>query len=253
MKKINFRIVVTSILVLALGCTFGAAGVSALTADGESLLSGLVSVGTSLGIDIDGFISTTAATTTTAYIGNAQADLAAFLAELGFDYSYESVIEATDYILNRQGTFEDWIHSKYGDNVNVPTSVKMMTTTDIVLFLMGNMLNPGATTTVTTTKYIYSTKEHEETTVTVTESTTADTTTKPVTVTEITEIYLNGDVDNDGKVSASDARLTLRAGAGLEKLDALAAEAADVNGDGRITAKDARSILRYAAKLSDGF
>ena len=257
MKKLNFRIIITAVLILAMGCTFGAAGVSALSPDGESILSELSSVGTSLGINIDGLISTTAATTAPSYSGNAQNDLADFLDSLGFDYSEASIIEITDYILNRHGTFEDWIHDRYGENVNVPVSVRGMTTTEIVLFLMGNILYPDQTR-ATTTKYVFSTNGRYTTT-TKPETTTQETVTVPVatrdneTTTAEAEKYLNGDVDNDGKVSASDARLTLRAGAGLEKLSPPAAEAADVNGDGRITAKDARSILRYAARLSDGF
>ena len=257
MKKLNFRIVIIAVLMLAMGCTFGAAGVSALTADGESILSDLASVGTSLGIDIGDFISTTAATTKPSYTGNAQADLSAFLDSIGFDYSETSIIDITDYILNRQGTFEDWIHDRYGDSVNVPVSVRGMTTTEIVMFLMGNILYPDQTK-VTTTKYVFSTNGRYTTTAKA-ETTTdvsviaSSETREGETTTVKAETYLNGDVDNDGRVSASDARLTLRAGAGLEKLSPVAAEAADVNGDGRITAKDARSILRYAARISDGF
>ena len=58
-----------------------------------------------------------------------------------------------------------------------------------------------------------------------------------------------GDVDGDGKVTAADARLVLRAAAGLAKLDTKAKIAADVNYDGKVTAADAREILRRAAKL----
>lgn len=257
MKKLNFRIIITAVLILAMGCTFGAAGVSALSIEGESILSDLASVGTSLGIDIGGFVSTTETTAKPSYSGNAQADLAEFLDSIGFDYSETSIIDITDYILNRQGSFEDWIHDRYGDNVNVPVSVREMTTTEIVMFLMGNILNPDQTKP-TTTKYVFSTNGRYTTT-TKPETTTEETVTVPTgtsvseTSTAKIEKYLNGDVDNDGRVSASDARLTLRAGAGIEKLSPLAADAADVNGDGRITAKDARSILRYAARLSDGF
>lgn len=58
-----------------------------------------------------------------------------------------------------------------------------------------------------------------------------------------------GDVDGDGKVTAADARLALRAAAGLAKLDTNAKIAADVNYDGKVTAADAREILRRAAGL----
>lgn len=260
MKNINFRIVVTAILILTVGCTIGASGVSALSAEGESLLSGLASAGTSLGIDIGSLISTTNATTTVVQSGNAEADLSEFLSDIGFDFSESAIIDLTDYVLNRQGSFEDWIYDNYGDEIEIPVSVKSMTTTELVMFLMGNMLYPDQTRE-TTTKYVFSTKDKDEkTTATTAKETTTE---KPVAVptgtqasevvTEKPEKYLNGDVDNDGRVTASDARLTLRAGAGLEALSEPASHAADVNGDGRITAKDARSILRYAAKLADGF
>ncbi len=58
-----------------------------------------------------------------------------------------------------------------------------------------------------------------------------------------------GDIDSNGKISASDARLVLRAAAKLENLSAEQTAAADVNGDSRITASDARKILRVSAKL----
>lgn len=58
-----------------------------------------------------------------------------------------------------------------------------------------------------------------------------------------------GDVDGDGKVTAADARLALRASTGLAKLDTNAKNAADVNYDGKVTAADARIILRRAAGL----
>lgn len=56
---------------------------------------------------------------------------------------------------------------------------------------------------------------------------------------------IKGDVDGDGKVTASDARLILRAAVGLETLDL---ERADVDGDGKITSADAREALRTAVK-----
>ncbi len=65
------------------------------------------------------------------------------------------------------------------------------------------------------------------------------------------EGWLNGDIDRDGHVTASDARLALRAGVGLwtpfiyEQF-----WAADVNDDMEITAEDARSILRAAVGLA---
>ena len=60
-----------------------------------------------------------------------------------------------------------------------------------------------------------------------------------------------GDVDLDGKVTASDARLALRRAVNLETYEAGSAEftAADVDYDGKVTASDARLILRAAVGL----
>lgn len=55
-----------------------------------------------------------------------------------------------------------------------------------------------------------------------------------------------GDVDYDRKITASDARLILRASVGLEELSQYFA---DVDGDGKITASDARIILRKSVGL----
>lgn len=63
--------------------------------------------------------------------------------------------------------------------------------------------------------------------------------------------FMLGDVNEDGKVNSSDARLTLRIAAKIEKAeqDSAAFFAADVDGNGKITSADARTILRVAAKL----
>ena len=64
------------------------------------------------------------------------------------------------------------------------------------------------------------------------------------------EGWINGDIDRDGRVTASDARLALRASVGLwtpfiyEQF-----WAADINDDMKITAEDARSILRASVGL----
>lgn len=62
---------------------------------------------------------------------------------------------------------------------------------------------------------------------------------------------MKGDVNSDGKITASDARLALRISAGLHTPDAEQKLAADVNGDSKITASDARKILRVAAGLDE--
>ncbi len=58
-----------------------------------------------------------------------------------------------------------------------------------------------------------------------------------------------GDVDNDGTITASDARLALRASVKLETLTAEEEKAADVDGQPGVTASDARLILRASVKL----
>ncbi len=60
---------------------------------------------------------------------------------------------------------------------------------------------------------------------------------------------LLGDVNFDNKVTASDARLVLRASAQLELLTSAQMQVADLNGDTKISAGDARKILRISAKL----
>ena len=56
-----------------------------------------------------------------------------------------------------------------------------------------------------------------------------------------------GDADNDGTVTAADARLVLRAAVGLETL--VWPEICDLNADGKVTAYDARGVLRFAVGL----
>lgn len=63
-------------------------------------------------------------------------------------------------------------------------------------------------------------------------------------------IRKKGDIDGDGDIDASDARLALRAAANLETLSDDQKKAADINNDGSVTAADAREILRKSAGLS---
>ncbi len=67
-------------------------------------------------------------------------------------------------------------------------------------------------------------------------------------VTMVSALY-KGDVDQSGKISAIDARLTLRCVAGLEILSSEQEKIADVDGNDVITAVDARYILRIVAGL----
>ena len=56
-----------------------------------------------------------------------------------------------------------------------------------------------------------------------------------------------GDVNNDGKVDSTDARMTLQYA--VKKVTSLPSlDAADVNGDGKVDSTDARLILQYAVK-----
>jgi hypothetical protein len=61
--------------------------------------------------------------------------------------------------------------------------------------------------------------------------------------------FVLGDVDGDGQVTASDARLVLRAAVGLEILTEDQLKAADFDKNGKITAADARLVLRKAVGL----
>ena len=67
-------------------------------------------------------------------------------------------------------------------------------------------------------------------------------------VTEYT-VIVPTDIDGNGKTTAADARLALRASAKIDTIDGIYAVAADVSNDGRVTAMDARTILRKAAGL----
>lgn len=58
-----------------------------------------------------------------------------------------------------------------------------------------------------------------------------------------------GDVDISGDISASDARFTLRASVGLEKITEIILKRGDIDGNGRLTASDARIILRASVGL----
>lgn len=62
---------------------------------------------------------------------------------------------------------------------------------------------------------------------------------------------LLGDVDMNGKVTASDARTVLRVSAQLEKPDESIISIADADKNGKITSADARKILRISSKLDE--
>ncbi len=260
MKKFNIRVIIASMLMLALGFSLGASGVSALSAEGESLLSNLAQAGQLTGIDIGLNRTTTAAPR---YSEGAEADLAAFLEKINFDYDEFTIIDLTDYVINRNGTFEKWVQYNYGTDVQIPASVKQMSSSELVLFLMSNKFE-SEQTTVTTTRYVFDDYEEEASTVPEEECSEADKEdvsseeisgdiTEDVSENENEPVFRKGDVNFDDFITAGDARLALRASAKLITLDIRQSYAADVTGDGFVTAKDARSILRYSAKLITDF
>ena len=61
--------------------------------------------------------------------------------------------------------------------------------------------------------------------------------------------YAIGDVNADGKTTAADARLALRASVNLETFDEAKTLAADADHNGKVTAADARLILRASVGL----
>ncbi len=65
---------------------------------------------------------------------------------------------------------------------------------------------------------------------------------------EFNRSFLPGDVNDDSRVNAADARLILRYSAQLENSEMIK-QRGDINADGRITAFDARMLLRFAVAL----
>ena len=257
MKKIDLKILVVSVLVLAIACSMGAASVSALSEDGANMLDGIVSAGSSAGFDINGIIDNFVTTTDENDSAdmpadeNAIKDVENIMETIGIGTDVLAVTDLVAY-LNSGGSFADWVYDNYGDQIVVPDSIKTLSNKDLAIFLMNKVLYPDQTQTEkeTTTKYIYSSDDNDfyQPTVKDEDENVAETST---TEKSSTEANIPGDINGDGKVRALDARLALRASAKLEELEGAAFDAADINGDGRITANDARSILRYAAGLID--
>ena len=72
-----------------------------------------------------------------------------------------------------------------------------------------------------------------------------------ITVLSVTAFAVQpGDVDADGKITASDARIALRYSVGLEILTPDGVFRTDVDSDGIITSSDARTILRISVGLA---
>lgn len=70
---------------------------------------------------------------------------------------------------------------------------------------------------------------------------------EPRTVYDLTAIM--GDIDGDGKITASDVLLISRASVGLEKLNDVGRIIADVDGDGKVTTADSLYVLRELVHL----
>lgn len=68
----------------------------------------------------------------------------------------------------------------------------------------------------------------------------------------ISQRFLIGDVDGDGKISASDSLLITRASVGLENLTDFGMVIADVDCDGKITSADGLQVLREVVHLYTG-
>lgn len=66
-----------------------------------------------------------------------------------------------------------------------------------------------------------------------------------------TSVPLSGDCDNDGEITAADARMALRIAVNLFTAGGRTLAAADFDKSGEVTAADARLILRKAVGLSD--
>ena len=64
---------------------------------------------------------------------------------------------------------------------------------------------------------------------------------------------LMGDIDSDGFVTASDARMVLRYAVQLEIPSKIMRTVADVDGDGSVQPADARLVLRYAVGIISNF
>ena len=71
----------------------------------------------------------------------------------------------------------------------------------------------------------------------------------PLTVSAEENVIYYGDLNENGRVEASDARLVLQKAASLITLTDRQMALADVNQDGRVTAMDARATLRIAARI----
>lgn len=258
MKRRNFKIIIFSVLILVLSCSIGFSGVSALSADMQDIPGQIASVGSTFGIDIGGIIdsflpsSQTSASESTQINPDLGDDFNSLIEKLGLSSDILKVTDLINY-LRRGGSFETWIYDNYGYDIEIPASVKAMSPSELILFLVGTVLNPTESRTETQFTFAPSETSSNPTEFTPPAWSSEPTHSSETPSSEKHQDYTTGDVDGDGRVTAKDARLALRASSQIIILDGAAFMAADVNGDNRITAKDARSILRYSAKISSTF
>ncbi len=247
------------ILMLAVACTIGAESATALSAEGASVLDAVVSVGSNFGIDLSGVIPTSTTAATETVDANAESDLQRFLSTLSM--SVVDVLDLVNYI-QQGGSFESWIVDNYGDSAVIPDSLENISVESLMIYITNYAVGATSETTATTDKYRFTTASEEETRIDAQSDQTEGTTVNSVLSANVeNEIepesesgtYEIGDVNGDGRITVSDARLALRAGAQLIELNDIELYAADVNGDGKVSAKDARSILRYVANLTSSF
>lgn len=199
-------------------------------------------------------------TTTSASMNDTLDTIDDVFSELGLDNALV-ITDIIRYLSQDGNTFSQWVYENYGESVELPESVKGMSTSEVIMYVLSRQFNNGSETTTSLADAGYTSLTTQaptqqtavQTTVNgyqTTNNAVAETTTR---LSGNTATYITGDVNFDTKISAADARLALRVSASLEILSAAAFSAADVNGDGIVTAKDARSILRYSAGLTQGF
>jgi hypothetical protein len=180
-----------------------------------------------------------------------QAIINFFKSNYGIDLTDETVNDLVNYI-QEGGHLDDWLKENY--NLSVGGLIM-----DIGLIGLRKLLDDyvkkqeSQENSSTTDRFVFSTKKEEtepSSSKTVSESSRSDDNTSE---TEKYPDVLLGDVDLNGKINASDARLCLRKSAKLVNLTDRQFYAADVNKDGLVTSRDARKILRYSAKLVSAF
>ena len=74
-----------------------------------------------------------------------------------------------------------------------------------------------------------------------------------ITIAEAETPAVAGDVNQDGKVNLTDAKLVMQHYNGAKTLDSRQKENADVNGDGKVNLTDAKLIMKYYNGEITGF